>query len=120
MKRDMDLVRKILLATEALPYGADLQQLDGVEEEAFITHVLWLKQAGLVDAIGMAGSGSMAKYARVNGLTWQGTEFVSALQDETLWNKAKAKFMAPGISFTIDLVKAYLTAEISKRFSAGS
>lgn len=119
MKRDMDLIRKILLATEALPYGEQLKELDGVDENDFVTHVLWLKEAGLVDAIGMAGSGSMAKYAVVNGLTWNGTEFVAAMQDETLWNKAKEKLMGPGISFTLDLVKNYLTAEISKRFSTG-
>ena len=114
MKRDMDLIRKILLAAEALPYAGDFQSLDGVEEEQFITHTLWLKQAGLVEAVGMAGSGSDAKFAIVQGLTWQGTEFVAAMQDETLWAKAKERFMKPGMSFTLDLVKAWLVDKITK------
>ena len=114
MKRDMDLVRKILLAAESLPYAQDFQSLEGVEEERFITHALWLKQAGLIEAVGMAGSGSEAKFAIVQGLTRQGTEFVSALQDEKLWAKAKEKFMRPGISFTLEIVKAWLVEKITK------
>ncbi len=114
MKRDMDLVRKILLTAEALPYASSFQSLDGVEEEQFITHVLWLKEAGLIEAIGQAGSGSFAKYAKVSGLTWQGTEFVAAMQNDTLWAKAKERFMTPGISFTLDIVKAWLVDQITK------
>ncbi len=114
MKRDMDVTRKILLAAEALPYARSFQSLEGVEEEQFITHALWLKQAGLIDAAGKAGSGSFAKYAIVQGLTWQGAEFVAAMQDETLWAKAKERFMKPGMSFTMDLVKAWLVDKITK------
>ena len=114
MKRDMDLIRRILLTAEALPYEDDFQRLEGVEEEQFITHALWLKQAGLIEAVGMAGSGSDAKFAIVTGLTWSGTEFVSAMQDDTLWAKAKEKFMKPGISFTLAIVQAWLVDKITK------
>lgn len=114
MKRDMELVRRILLAAEALPYAEDLPSLEGVEPEEFVTHVLWLKQAGLIEATGQAGSGSYAMFAIVTGLTWQGTEFVSAMQDDSLWAKAKEKFMKPGMSFTLDIVKAWLTDKITQ------
>lgn len=114
MKRDMELIRRILLATEALPYAGELRQLEGVSEEEFITHVIWLKQAGLIEAQAMAGDGSMARYAMVSGLTWSGTEFVSAMQDQTLWAQAKEKFMKPGMSFTLDIVKAWLVDKITK------
>ena len=62
----------------------------------------------------MAGSGSMAKFARVSGLTWHGTEFVAAMQDDSLWSKAKERFMKPGISFTLDIVKSWLVDQITK------
>lgn len=116
MKRDMDLVRKILLATEALPYGSQLNGLEDVPTEAFITHVIWLKEGGLVEANAMAGSGSYAKYAIVTRLTWAGTEFVDAMRDDTLWAKAKENVMKPGMSFTLDLVKDWLKAELSQGF----
>lgn len=114
MKRDMDLIRRILLATESLPYAAELRELDGTSEEEFITHVIWLKQAGFIEAIAMAGQGSQARYAIVSGLTWSGTEFVSAMQDQALWALAKEKFMKPGVSFTLDIVKAWLVDKITK------
>jgi len=119
MKRDMDLIRKILLAVEELPYGDDLQRLDGVSKEAFVMHALWLKEAGLVDAAAEAGSGSFAKYAIIWRLTWSGTEFVSAMRDEALWNKVKKKFMGWSASLTADMVKAALVAEAVQRLASG-
>lgn len=118
MKRDMDLVRKILLALEANPPGKPIQKLDGVEKMDFVQHVEWLLQAGLVQGtavIGMQPPGSSA--AMVQALTWQGCEFADAMRDETLWEMAKAKFMRPGISFTLDIVKDWLKSEISKGLS---
>ncbi|MDG2617732.1 DUF2513 domain-containing protein [Thermoleptolyngbya sichuanensis XZ-Cy5] len=50
MKRDMDLVRRIVLATADLPYGERLESLEGVEPEAFVMHALWMTEAGLIDA----------------------------------------------------------------------
>lgn len=114
MKRDMDLVRRIVLATEDLPYGGQLESLPGVEQEDFIVHVLWLKEAGLIDGIAEAGSGSWAKYAIAFRLTWSGCEFASAVRDETLWKKAKEGVMKPSMSFTFDVLKDWLKAEITQ------
>ncbi|MDH0494120.1 DUF2513 domain-containing protein [Comamonas aquatica] len=114
MKRDMEVVRKILLACEALPFGKSLGSLEGVDKDTYITHVVWMQQAGLVDANAQAGTGSFAKFAIVFGLTWEGCELADAMRDETLWEKAKAKFMRPGISFTLDIVKDWLKTEITQ------
>jgi sugar/nucleoside kinase (ribokinase family) len=114
MKRDMDLIRKILLAAEALPHAGSFQSLDGVDEDSFVAHALWLKEAGLIDAVGQVGGGSLANFAIVSRLTWNGTEFVAAMQDDTLWSKAKEKFMKPGMSFTLDIVKGWLVEMIAK------
>lgn len=114
MKRDMEVVRQILLACEALPYGAQLGELEGVDKDTFVTHVVWMQQAGLLDANAQAGSGSFAKFAIVFGLTWEGCEFADAIRSEPLWTKAKAKFMRPGISFTLDIVKDWLKTEITQ------
>jgi hypothetical protein len=112
MKRDMDIIRRIILETAELPYGETLESLEGIAEEAFITHVIWLREAGLIEADAMAGSGSMVKYAIVSRLTWSGCEFADAIQDDTLWNKAKEVVLKPGLSFTFDTLKEWLKAEI--------
>lgn len=114
MRRDMDVVRQILLACEELTYGGQLGGLEGIDSDTFITHVVWMQQAGLLDATAQAGSGSFAKFAIVFGLTWEGCEFADAMRSETLWAKAKAKFMRPGISFTLEIVKDWLKSEITQ------
>lgn len=114
MKRDMDLIRRIILATANMPYGHQLQQLEGVEPEAFITHVVWLEEAGLVQAMAQAGSGSMAMYAIVLRLTWAGCDFADAIQSDTLWAKAKDSVLKPGISWTFDVLKDWLKTEIAQ------
>lgn len=115
MKRDMDLIRKILLATADLPYGEQLTSLEGVDEEAFVMHVIWLSEAGLVKATAKDGVGpSEARYAFVFRLTWAGCEFTDAIRDDTLWNKAKANVLKPGMSFTFDVLKEWLKTEITQ------
>ncbi|OQA32204.1 MAG: hypothetical protein BWY57_02141 [Betaproteobacteria bacterium ADurb.Bin341] len=116
MKRDMDLVRRIILATTELPYGETLNELEGVSQEEFAMHAIWLQEAGLIDAIAQAGSGSSAKFAIISRLTWDGCEFADAIASDTLWNKAKENVFKPGISFTFDILKDWLKAEIVQGF----
>jgi hypothetical protein len=116
MKRDMDAVRRIVLAAAALPYGEQLNGIDGMPEEVFITHVSWMNEAGLVKAISEEGSGSGARYAFVFRLTWAGCEFADAVASDTIWARAKDKVLKPGMSFTFDLLKEWLKAEIKEGF----
>ena len=41
---------------------------------------------------------------------------MDAARDDTLWRKAKESVIRPGASFTFDLVKDWLKAEISHGF----
>lgn len=112
MKRDMDIVRRIILATADLPYAETLEKLEGVSEEDFVLHVIWMKEAGLIVAEAHAGSGSFLKCAIVSRLTWDGCEFADAIKDDNLWAKAKDSVLKPGISFTFDVLKEWLKSEI--------
>lgn len=114
MQRDMDTVRKILLATADMEYGQQLKGVEGVTPEDFIAHAIWLTEAGLIEAAARAGTGSMAKYAIVSRLTWSGCDFVDAIRNDTLWSKAKERVMKPGMSFTFDVVKDWLKTEITQ------
>lgn len=113
MKRDMDTVRRIILAAAKMPYGEQLDSLDGVPQDEFIAHVIWMEEAGLVSAKALAGSGSSAKYAFVFRLTWDGCEFADAVLDDNLWNKAKTSVLKPGMSFTFDVLREWLKSEIT-------
>lgn len=112
MKRNMDIVRQIILATADMPYGEKLQSIDGISEDEFVTHVIWLQESGLIVANAQDGTGSMAQYAIVSRLTWDGCEFADAVLDDTLWKKAKESVIKPGLSFTFDVLKEWLKTEI--------
>lgn len=114
MKRDMDLVRRILLAAAQQPHGEDLDGLPDVDDEDFALHVMWLEEAGLVKALISETTGPT--YAYVQRLTWSGCDFVDSIRDDTLWAKAKTKVMKPTMSFTFDVLKDWLKAEITQGF----
>lgn len=44
--------------------------------------------------------------------TWKGHDFLDAAKDDTLWNKAKEKFLIPGVSFTFDILFQWLKSQI--------
>lgn len=114
MKRDMDLIRRIALDVADMEHGFVLTGLDGVEKADFSIHTIWMEEAGLITAhIQEYASGEPAK-VQIRRLTWAGCEFVDAIRSDTLWNKAKDNVMKPTMSFTFDIVKDWLKAEIAQ------
>ncbi len=112
MKRDMDLVRRILLAVAEMPHHEELQSLDGVDDDDFAQHAEWLHEAGLVAAA--ISHTTRGTHALIFRLTWNGCDFVDAIRDDTLWKKAKDNVMKPSMSFTFDVLKEWLKTEITQ------
>lgn len=117
MKRDMDLIRRMLLAQADLPVGELLTELEGVEEAVFAEHVALLIERGLVEGkvIATLSSGPVGAY--VSRLTWEGQDFVVQIQDDTAWNTAKSRVIRPGVSWSFDVLKEVLKSIAMK--SAG-
>jgi len=120
MKRDMDLIRKILLKLEEFLTDDDIEkiQLDGYSPEQIIYHVFLLEEAGLIRAKILFGSGTTAPVDYVIfGLTWAGHDFLDACREEGRWEKAKDVFrQAGGVSFDIAkevLVRLMMTSVTS-------
>lgn len=91
MKRDMDLVRKIVLALEDHPHGfAPDLVFDGYTDEQIGYHVHLLAQAGLVTALERTAGGAGSPQMEAEALTWAGHEFAENARNDTVWNKAKA------------------------------
>ena len=107
MKRDMDLVRTILLQIEQQPYtgvGVELY-VKGYDPEEITYHVILLAEAGLIEADD-ASSGAKTKWMPKR-LTWQGCEFLDAARDNNRWNKAKLTMGKVG-GFVFDIGKQVL------------
>lgn len=114
MKRDMDAIRQILLA--ARESSTPLSQLSGMDDAVFCHNVGLLSEAGFVKAA-LAESQGEFKRAVIFRLTWAGEDFASSILDDTLWTKAKGVVIKPAASWTFDVLKSYLSGEISRRVS---
>lgn len=110
MKRDMDLIRQILLVCEADPHGYAPMPLvvEGYSDEQVGFHVHLMMEAGLVDGSDHTHMGCDSPQAIAQKITWQGYEFLEASKNDGLWMQAKNAAAATG-SMTIDVLKGVLT-----------
>ncbi|MCL2656844.1 MAG: DUF2513 domain-containing protein [Betaproteobacteria bacterium] len=105
MKRDMDIVRAIILATR--DSSGPLDGVPDIPDEVFAAHVELMAEAGLVKAAsvkGLAGPGA----ATVLRLTWDGQDFADEITDPTIWEKATQLIRGPGSSWTFSVLRDVL------------
>jgi uncharacterized protein DUF2513 len=90
MKRDLELIRKMLLTIEEADSGwapSDLK-LDGYTDAQIGYHAHLLIDAGLAHGDDVTTMGSEAPEGKITSLTWAGHEFVEAARDEGRWKRA--------------------------------
>jgi hypothetical protein len=89
MKRDMDLVRELLLAIEdgTTRFGR------GTGEAKFkfpaddvMEHLRLMEQAGLIEVMSKPIGGSIT----LRGLTWEGHDFLATVRDPEVWKRTKS------------------------------
>jgi hypothetical protein len=103
MKRDMDLVRKILLDYEK---SGEFDTSDPVEAG----HVAIMKDAGLVEA-GVAENESGAPIAAtIVRITWAGHDFIDNARTPEVWKKVKDVFPGQAVSASFEIVGMLLKA----------
>ncbi len=112
MKRDMDLVRAILIAIEREQNTSitNLQLDDYCGDGNENYHVVLMIDAGLIEGNIISSTGGSAYI--INGLTWEGHEFLDAARSESLWKKAKEIVVQRTGSLTIEALKIVLQTQI--------
>ena len=107
MKRDLDLVRKILLACEEEPgtWAPEEFKFDGYTKEQIGFHLHLMGQAGLLRTQDFANGGSLS--AIPIAMTWEGYEFLEAARNEGNWQKVKAAAQTSG-GFVLSAMKEVL------------
>ncbi len=100
MKRDMDLIRSIMLQIED---DGNVLCIEGYEQDVILKHLELLDEAGLIKASFLSADQVGIVSAHVERLTWSGYEFLDAARNDTLWNKAKGIIgeHAEAVSFAI-------------------
>lgn len=118
MKRDMDLIRSIMREIEACedPYGLEhMPEIEGCHTAKVSYHVKLLLEAGFIDAQPIEEFGTEYDEFMHLNLTWTGQDFLSAASDDNIWTKAKKYVLKPGVSFTSDLLLAWLKMEAKEK-----
>ena len=91
MKRDMELVRKILIALNEHEHGFAPQpfEVEGYTDNHLGYHCLLLSEAGLIEAAKTTSISADSPSAIPIRLTWEGHEFIEDATNDNVWRQTK-------------------------------
>lgn len=115
MKRDMDLVRLILLEIEDKYRSTAIYDLaiDGYDTEMVAYHCKILYEAGLISDYKAQYADNEIYVFGVGSLTWDGNDFLEKIRDDSQWKKVKETITKKGLPLVIDTIKSVANALIS-------
>jgi len=108
MKRDINLIRAIMLQVESWPIdkrGTNVE-MQSVDPQVVSYHVMILDEAGLLKGQDASGLNDIDWF--VDRLTWAGHEFVEAARDDTRWRNALSTIADKGGAVLFEIVKQVL------------
>ena len=91
MKRDMDLVREILMFVSECdePVDASIFVSDNHDLDKVLYTIYLMKDADLVDANIIKAYGGKYLGAEIISLTWQGHDFLDNIRSDKVWSQVK-------------------------------
>jgi len=110
MKRDMELIRKILVAIEDHPkaQGSIPLHFDDYSDYDVSYHVKLLADHGLIEA---SDCSTMRDFCwQAKRLSWDGHDFIDAIRDDSRWKSAKRWVLDAGKTLTIETLKLAVKA----------
>ncbi len=114
MKRDWELVRKILLELEQQSTARSLirsNSIEGYDDEVVSYHIHLLIEAGLIR--GWCSETTNADLdCTASRLKWEGHEFLDKIRSDTIWNKTKALLKEKGVELTVETIKIAVSAVV--------
>ncbi|MCU1438993.1 MAG: hypothetical protein JWP66_2080 [Naasia sp.] len=111
MKRDLDLIRLILIDFE----GEGDVSLSGYTEAQINYHKALIKEAGFAVVVihyPSFGPSDTPDIAILKRLTWEGHEFLDKAKNEKTWNKAKSIIKSKGMSLSMEAVKLAMSEAV--------
>jgi hypothetical protein len=123
MKRDMDLVRELLLKIEASNRPMSFSKLvperkEGTAEYEFAGYHMKM----LIEEVGFVSGKNASSYDGPEWinlqLTWHGQDFLDTVRDNAVWSQTKEgarKLGGASLEMLMDLAKAYAKMELKKR-----
>ncbi|MEG9531612.1 DUF2513 domain-containing protein [Mannheimia indoligenes] len=114
MKRNWDLIRKILLKLEEKADSTSwLESTDikGYDAKTVAYHYKLLNNARLIEAIDV--SSLEEEDFSATSLTWQGHEFLDKIRNDSVWNKVKSTVQSKSLDLSFDVTKTVATKIIA-------
>lgn len=109
MKRDLDLIRQILLKIEAdTSTRLSLRSFtdDPKQFPVISFHLELLLDANFIVAKPLRGIGQSYTDFYIRRLTNSGCDYLDSIRDSKIWDKTKDKLLSVGGSATLEVVKA--------------
>ena len=118
MKRDMDLIRAILLkAEEITPENkmgyATISGKIQVSESGYIFHVKLLYDNGYIDAILKKDESGTYHGGIISGITLDGYKFLDNIRDNEVWKMTKKTIGSKILSVGIEIISSTAAKVIS-------
>lgn len=119
MKRNMELIREILMKVEEIPTPSnfDLIEIPGHEQEEISYHVKLLGDAGLLDVYDRRTLGPDGYRYAPMALTNAGHDLLDSMRSETVWRKARSRLRKVGGSASIEVVQTLLASIVKSTLS---
>jgi transcription antitermination factor NusG len=107
MKREWDLIRRILTAAEEKQAGQVLnaKEIDDIEVAIVGAHIAMLQDAGYVKAKVMKTNSGVYAAAFVQEITLPGYDLLDTIRNDTVWNKIKSISSQKGLELTFEVIK---------------
>lgn len=124
MKRDLDLIRAIMLVLEEnMEYDKNFQSAklfeimkdESLSLEKLAYHIGLLVEGGFIQAKEFKFQSSEPTVYLINTITPQGHDFIDTIRQDTIWNKTKEKahkVVGFSLSLLVDIGKEYLKKQI--------
>lgn len=115
MKRNMDLIREILLNIEEQPPGNLIRTVNLRSEwsrEEVLGHLRLIDQAGLIDG-NLKFHGDQVLMA-IHGLSNEGHDLMDSIRSETVWTETKERVSTVGGTVALDVLKSVAGAVAAK------
>ncbi|UZD65584.1 DUF2513 domain-containing protein [Marinobacter sp. AN1] len=115
MKRDMGLIRQVLLAVEA---GEDPDKIEGYDSDEIRYHQALVIEAGLAEGKmldDLSNTTQVPANVFIKKLTWQGHEFIDLMKQSEIWNTIQRDFKEASFGTVIKVARELAEGWAKKR-----
>ena len=116
MKRDMELIRKILFYVEENYTAGQVWikqiNIDGYDSNTITEHIILAYESGFFQDINNISTLCCKEYW-VGNLSNEGYDFLDKIRNDTIWNKTKNEITKKGLPMVAETIKTVATAFIT-------